>query len=267
MKMPVSASATARSRSASAQTTIAPLPPSSIIDGVSAPPAAAMIRRAVPEPPVKVIFATPGMRDERGADARPEARQTTFSTPGGTTSSTRRTNSSTDTDAYSDGLITSVLPAARAGPILLASVMIGEFHGMSAAMTPSGSRVVNATLPGSSSGIVVAAQVAAEPGEVAQDAGARRDVGDVRLADRAAVLRREQPRPAVGVRLDPVGHLPQDPLALRRAWCAARRRTPSRRPTAASTSSSVACGRRAHGRPTAGRSRRIPRPSRSPRRR
>ena len=48
--------------------------------------------------------------------------------------------------------MTTVLPAARAGPILLASVMIGEFHGMSAAMTPSGSRVVNATLPGSSSG-------------------------------------------------------------------------------------------------------------------
>ena len=112
-----------------------------------------MIRRAVALPPVKVIFATPGWDTSAAPTLGPKP-VTTFSTPAGTRSSTARTNSTTLGEANSDGLITSVLPAASAGPTLLASVMIGEFHGISAAITPSGSRVrCNARLPGSSSGI------------------------------------------------------------------------------------------------------------------
>jgi hypothetical protein len=134
-------SCTAVSRSASGQTIIDALPPSSMSAGVSARPAALMIDRAVTVPPVKVIFATRGSATSAAPASGPKP-VTTLSVPGGSRSSTIAANSRTLADAYSDGLTTSVLPVASAGAILLASVMIGEFQGISAAMTPSGSRRV-----------------------------------------------------------------------------------------------------------------------------
>ena len=47
-----------------------------------------------------------------------------------------------EADASSDGFRTTVFPAASAGASLFASVISGEFHGISAAITPSGSRTV-----------------------------------------------------------------------------------------------------------------------------
>ena len=127
--------------SASSQTIIAPLPPSSIRHGVSAWPAADMIARAVAVPPVKVILATSGWATSAAPTSGPKP-VTTLSTPGGRISCAIRANSITLAEANSDGFSTTVLPAASAGPILLASVMIGEFQGISAAITPSGSRSV-----------------------------------------------------------------------------------------------------------------------------
>ena len=48
-------------------------------------------------------------------------------------------NSSADAEVYSDGLTTSVLPAASAGASFHASSSNGEFHGMIIAITPIGS--------------------------------------------------------------------------------------------------------------------------------
>ncbi|MEA3219591.1 MAG: hypothetical protein OZX49_00682 [Immundisolibacter sp.] len=50
-----------------------------------------------------------------------------------------RASSMLDADVNSDGLSTTVLPAARAGASFQVASMSGEFHGVMAAMTPSGS--------------------------------------------------------------------------------------------------------------------------------
>ena len=55
-----------------------------------------------------------------------------------TSSASRRTVA----EVYSDGLITTVLPAHRAGASLLVVSVRGEFHGVIAPTTPSGSREV-----------------------------------------------------------------------------------------------------------------------------
>ncbi len=65
---------------------------------------------------------------------------TTLTTPGGKpASSTSFMNSSTDADVNSDGLMTTVLPAASAGASFQAVSSSGEFHGTMAATTPIGS--------------------------------------------------------------------------------------------------------------------------------
>ncbi|MDT7711236.1 MAG: hypothetical protein QOG20_6843 [Pseudonocardiales bacterium] len=48
-----------------------------------------------------------------------------------------------DSEVSSDGLRTTVLPAASAGATLIAAWQNGKFHGVMAATTPSGRRVVN----------------------------------------------------------------------------------------------------------------------------
>ncbi len=110
-----------------------------MIVGVSASPAAAMILRAVAVPPVKVILATSGWETSAAPTSGPNP-VTTFSTPSGRISLASRANSTTLGEANSDGFSTTVLPAASAGPTLLARVMIGEFQGIRAPITPSGSR-------------------------------------------------------------------------------------------------------------------------------
>jgi hypothetical protein len=51
-------------------------------------------------------------------------------------------NSRIEADVYSDGLITTVLPAASAGASFQAASSSGEFQGTIATTTPSGSRRV-----------------------------------------------------------------------------------------------------------------------------
>ena len=92
------------------------------------------------------------MRDERVPTSVPSP-QTTLSTPGGMRSAVSLANSRQLAEANSLGLSTTVLPAASAGATLLASEMSGEFQGISAAMGPSGSRVVKSCVAGSPASI------------------------------------------------------------------------------------------------------------------
>ncbi len=72
-------------------------------------------------------------------------------------------NSSIDADVNSDGLTTTVLPAASAGASFHAVSSSGEFHGMMAATTPSGSWRVKLKLPGLSMGITEPSILSASP--------------------------------------------------------------------------------------------------------
>ena len=67
---------------------------------------------------------------------------TTFSTPGGRPASMNAAASRSPIHGViGDGLKTTVLPAARAGPILRLAMLSGKFHGVITPTTPTGSRV------------------------------------------------------------------------------------------------------------------------------
>ena len=68
---------------------------------------------------------------------------TTLTTPSGTpASANNRANSSIEVDANSEGLTTTVQPAARAGANFQLVRVNGEFHGVMIATTPLGSNFV-----------------------------------------------------------------------------------------------------------------------------
>ena len=65
---------------------------------------------------------------------------TTFIKPSGKSASSKiLINSKVEHDALSEGFITTVLPAARAGASFQINVPIGEFQGSTRATTPNGS--------------------------------------------------------------------------------------------------------------------------------
>ena len=93
--------------------------------------------------PVKEIALTRGMRDQRLADFRAEAvhdvehalREADLAPP-------VRRASSRSCGVISDGLATTVLPAASAGAIFQVNRYSGRFHGEIVPTTPSGWRSV-----------------------------------------------------------------------------------------------------------------------------
>ena len=88
---------------------------------------------------MNATFATSGCSTSGAPTSAPKP-VTTLTTPGGKpASSTSFMNSSADADVNSDGLMTTVLPAASAGASFHAVSSSGEFHGTIAATTPSGS--------------------------------------------------------------------------------------------------------------------------------
>ena len=98
-----------------------------------------MIRRPVEVCPVNATRRTPGWATRASPVSGPPV--TTLSTPGGRPASVaRRATSRVVSGVVSAGLATTVLPAARAGPTLLASRVSGKFHGVIAPTTPSGRR-------------------------------------------------------------------------------------------------------------------------------
>src|SRR3954447_724749 len=91
--------------------------------------------------PVKVIFLTNGLA-QISSPISPAARVRMLTTPlGKPTSSASAPQARPEYGVCEAGLTTAVQPAASAGPSLRASIEDGKFHGVMAAMTPTGSFV------------------------------------------------------------------------------------------------------------------------------
>ena len=144
--------ADARRMSASSQTIIGSLPPSSSVTRVTLSAASFMIRLPVSVWPVNATLFTLGCDTSASPISEPEP-CTMFSTPGGSPAelmiSTAFCVASGVVDA---GFSTTVQPAASAGQILFAMSVSGKFHGVIAATTPTGRRMVRPNFAGSSSG-------------------------------------------------------------------------------------------------------------------
>ena len=154
---------TALSRSASSNTMTGDLPPSSNETSAKFSALLRITCRAVSGPPVKLTRSTSGWL----VRARPQGSPcpvTTLKTPGGKpASSNTLANSSIGAEACSEAFSTTVLPAARAGPIFTATRNSWEFQGTTAATTPSGSRTVIAIMSGLSMGRVSPVTLSARP--------------------------------------------------------------------------------------------------------
>ena len=86
---------------------------------------------------VKAIFPIRGL-DASGFPASTPKPCTTFTTPGGRRSAMSSMNTMIETGVCSAGLITTQLPAARAGASFHTAINRGKFHGMICPTTPSG---------------------------------------------------------------------------------------------------------------------------------
>ena len=139
--MPASTPDSAASRLASSNTMFADLPPSSSVTGVKRWAAAWPTARPASTPPVSEILSTSGC----STSALPVSPSPvmTLKTPGGKpTPAASSATASIDADVTSDGLTTTVLPAASAGAAAIMVRNTGEFHGVMIATTPSGSGTV-----------------------------------------------------------------------------------------------------------------------------
>ena len=141
-KTPATRPFAAALRSASAKTTCGDLPPSSRVTLLRFSAAACATARPVAVDPVNATLSTPLC----AASAAPVSRDrpvTTFTTPGGKPAgSISSANPSVEAGECSEGLITIVQPAASAGASFHVMSSSGEFHGVIAATTPTGSRRV-----------------------------------------------------------------------------------------------------------------------------
>ena len=134
--------------SASANTMLGDLPPSSSDRRLSVPAASRMICLPTSVEPVKAILSTRGSRTS-AMPTLPPGPVTTLTTPSGIPASA---HSSANFRAVSGvceaGLRTIVLPAARAGASFHDESRNGKFHGTIAPTTPTGWRSVNVNAPG-----------------------------------------------------------------------------------------------------------------------
>ena len=162
-KTPAMTPLAAASRSASGKTIWADLPPSSSVTRARCDVAPSATSMPVLVEPVNATLSTPGWR----TSARPTAGPLpvmTLKTPSGMPASvTSLASSSAVTGVWSDGLTTIVQPVASAGASFQVSSSSGEFHGTTAATTPTGTRCVNATKFGLSDGIDSPASLSAQP--------------------------------------------------------------------------------------------------------
>ena len=113
-------------RSASSKTTAAPLPPSSISSRFMVGAPAAAMRWPTAVDPVNDTMSTSGdvVRTEAGSGP---CALTRLMTPGGNpTSSSTRASSTTASGSWGAGLMTTVLPMARAGATLPAMLVSGK---------------------------------------------------------------------------------------------------------------------------------------------
>ena len=140
--------AAAFSRSASAKTMLALLPPSSRVSRLTWRAQSAMIRWPTSVDPVKTILRTAGWSTRRCP--------TTLPLPGSTVNTPSGSPASRASDPIriavsgvaSAGLATTVHPAASAGAIPQDRIGIGKFHGTMRPTTPTGSWKVTFSPPG-----------------------------------------------------------------------------------------------------------------------
>ncbi len=141
------------SMSASANTMLGLLPPSSRLTFLMVPAAVRMISWPVAVSPVNATLPTPGCAASPPPTTGPGP-VTTLSTPAGSPASSASSPSRRAVSGeYDAGLRIAVLPAASAGPTFQAAIMIGKFQGTISPTTPIGSRRVKSK-PGRWTGIV-----------------------------------------------------------------------------------------------------------------
>ena len=214
------AAAAAAWMSASANTTLADLPPSSSVTRLIVCAAPAAIVRPTAVEPVNATLATSGCSTSRCPQVRPGP-ATTLTTPSGIpASSAIRSNSSAVSGVSSAGLSTTVLPAASAGASFHAAIVSGKFQGVISATTPSGSRKVMPTPAGHGDRVP---EVALRPGRVVAEGVDHHLHLAARVADRLAGVARLEHRQ----RLQLAGQRVGQPVQQRRA-VARRDRAPGR---------------------------------------
>ena len=141
-KIPATTPLAAASRSASSKTMFGDLPPSSSETCARCDAAPVITAEPTAVEPVNATLSTPGCSASGAPQSGPKP-VTTLNTPGGKpASSTSLANSSVEAGACSAGLTTNVQPAASAGASFHDINRIGEFQGVIAPTTPTGSRTV-----------------------------------------------------------------------------------------------------------------------------
>ena len=132
------APSTAASRSASSKTMKGALPPSSSDTRLTVPMQAAASILPTGVEPVKVNLAIRGSV-VRTVPIGAGGPVTILNTPAGSPASAPSTaRARAENGVSSDGLSTTVQPAARAGATLRVIIAAGKFHGVTAATTPTG---------------------------------------------------------------------------------------------------------------------------------
>ena len=139
-KPPKATPLTASDRSASSNTITGVFPPSSAVILAKRRAAASLTARPPSSPPVKLTWATSGWLALAWPVGRPGP-VTTLTTPSGIPASrASRPRRMVVSGVSSEGLITTVLPAASAPDRLWARISIGWLNGVSRPHTPSGTR-------------------------------------------------------------------------------------------------------------------------------
>jgi hypothetical protein len=146
-KTPYGAEAAAFSTSASANTMLALLPPSSRVTRFTCSAARAMMRVPTSVEPVKQTLRTSGWVTNRSPTTEPFPGRTVRTCSGSPASRASSPIRIALMGVISAGLSTTVLPAASAGAIPQPAIGIGKFHGTITPTTPSGSLKVTSTPP------------------------------------------------------------------------------------------------------------------------
>ena len=133
------APATASSKSQSAKTSAAFLPPSSNDTGFTPAAATRMIAPPVADSPVKVIASISGFAVSHSPVESAPKPWTRLNTPGGTPALSITSASKVAVEGVSSlGLTTTTLPQASAGATFHVISSSGRFHGETIATTPKG---------------------------------------------------------------------------------------------------------------------------------
>ncbi len=135
-KIACCAPCTAAAKSASSNTMLADLPPSSSTQGMVRAAQAAATAAPAGGPPTKVTRATSGAASSAAPVPCPGP-QTTCTRPRGSPASMHSSPRASEVSGVnSDGFSTTALPAARAGNTFQPAVNSGAFHGVTASTTP-----------------------------------------------------------------------------------------------------------------------------------